>query len=252
MRPPTIHGLGSDGVTATGLKYVTRRGVLAGTALLAGCQAVPDAAPVIPHLSNDRTGYLLFQAEITPAGLGLFIKDVDALQALNPAAVTIFLNSPGGNLQSAQEMTARVQAMQVRGIQVTMHNVGIVASAACFLFLAADRRRSVPGGRFIFHQASVQATPVSGTVSLTFQQIQDLSTQVQRVERGLTDIITSRTRITPAEATSFTRRTVLLSADEALRDGVIQSIGPATVPKDGGTFVIRAVPATPRPPPSDR
>ena len=237
----------------TGPKHLTRRGVLAGTALLAGCQALPATMPVVPHLSNDRTGYLLFQAEITPVGRGLFIEDVDALQALDPAAVTIFLNSPGGNLQSAQEMTARVQAMQAHGIQVTMHNVGIVASAACFLFLAADQRRSVPGGRFIFHQASVQATAASGTVSLTFQQIQDLNSQMQRVERGLTDIITSRTRITPAEAISFTRRTVLLSADEALRDGVIQSIGPATIPKDGGSFVIRAVPATPgpAPPPSD-
>ncbi len=222
---------------------LTRRRALAGVALLTGCQAAAPEVAVVPHLSTDRTGYLLYQAPITPQGLALFIKDLDAIQALNPAAVTVFLNSPGGNLKSVEDMTARVQAMQARGVPVTMHNVGLVASAACYLFLAAERRVSVPGGTFLFHQASVTAV---GQVSLTFQQIQDLSTEVQRVERALSTIITSRTRITPAEATSFIRRTVLLTADEALRDGVIQSIAPAAVPKDGGTFMIRAVPTNPR------
>ena len=229
-----MEAAGGEGVTIS--MALTRRSTLLGAALLGGCQVVPDMTEDLgPKLSANRTGYLLFEAPITPQSRDFFVQDTEKLLALKATALTIFLNSPGGLLKPAQDMSAHVERMQARGIEVAMHNVGLVASAACYVFLAAQRRLSIADGTFLFHQAALTAN-----ATLTSQDIQELAVQLQRTERALTDIITSRTRITPAEATSFTRRTVVLSATEALRDGVIDGIGPAAVPKGARNFVIRA------------
>lgn len=224
-----------------------RRAALVGAAALAGCQAPP--APVAePSLGTDRTGYVILLAPISRRTRELFIADMDRLLTLKPAALTVFLASPGGTLVDAQAMAAYVTQVQANGVPVTMHNLGLVASAACYLFLAGQRRLSVPQGQFLFHQAALVS---SGPVSITSQQLQELSLGAQAMELALIQTLVSRTRLTEAEAQTFVRRTVVLSADEARRDGVTDQTAPATPPPGSTGFAIRyapdpaAAPATP-------
>ena len=216
-----------------------RRAVLAGAAAVAGCA---DAAPRIaagPALDSQRQGYLLFNARISAASAEAFAKQVNQLAAINPVGLTVYINSPGGALQPAQDMGALLTRLQSQGIRITTHNAGFVASAANFLFLAADRRLSVPQGTFLFHQPSVTGT-------LTATEIQELSVQYQSVEKGLIDTLLRRTRLNAADAATFVRRTVILTAEEARRDGVIEAV--ATISIANSTPVSAIVNTLARPP----
>ena len=223
-----------------------RRGVLAGAALLAGCQAPPAPAEVeikVPRLGPNRTGYIGIQAPIVNGLRDAFITDVNQLLDQNAAEIYVLISSPGGTLDAAQDIISFMDRTHAdRKVNFVTHNTGVVASAACYVFLAGQRRLSIPQGAFLFHQAALVSNgPISS------QRVQEESANLQRAERSFVTMLTAKTRLTPAEATSFTRRTVILTADEARRDGIIDATAGFTLPTGATISQIRSVqrPATP-------
>lgn len=217
-----------------------RRAVLAGVAALAGCQQPAPAAPVVstPHLGPNGIGYLGIQVALTPQTSALFVRNVNQLLALNASEIYVLISSPGGSVTAAEAIIRFIdETRAARGVRFTTHNVGLVASAAAYVFLAGGRRVSVPGGAFLFHEASLVADG-----ALTSQALQEANQSMQRIERSFTSMLTSRTRVTEAEASSFIRRTVILNAPEAQRDGVIQDIAPFTLPTGATITVISSTP----------
>lgn len=237
-------------------RTIGRRSILAGLAALAGCQqsAAPQQAVLpgaeMPWLGSDGTGYIIFQATISRSTRDLFIAGVDKLVAMNATGVLVLINSGGGEISAAQDMVAFVDRTHAdHNIRFTMYNSGLVASAACYVFLAGQRRLSSPRGAFLFHEASMVA---SGP--LTSQGLQEASASVQRIERSFLTTLTTKTRLTEAEAMSFVRRTVILSADEARRDGIVEAVTVLALPPKTKIYLIRnaapsgATAAPPRPP----
>ncbi len=225
-----------------------RRGVLAVALALAGCQQ-PDTLPesTVPRLGPNRTGYIGIQAPIVNGLRDAFITDVNRLLAENASEIYVLITSPGGTISAAQDMIAFMDRTHAdRGTRFVTHNVGVVASAACYVFLAGQRRLSVPRGTFLFHEAAVVTNG-----PITSQNLQEASLKIQQIERSFTNMLTTRTRLTAAEASSFTRRTVILSADEARRDGIIEETAGFALPQGATIFQIRAV-ANGAPPPVRR
>ena len=220
-----------------------RRAVLAGAAAVAGCAGTVPPIAAVPALDSQRQGFLLFNARISAASAEAFANQVNQLVAINPVGLTVYINSPGGALRPAQDMGALLTRLQGQGISITTHNAGFVASAANFLFLAANRRLSVPQGTFLFHQPSVTGT-------LTATEIQELSVQYQSVEKGLIDTLLRRTRLNAADAATFVRRTVILSAEEARRDGVIEAVAAIAIANGTPVSAIVNTPARPFPAPT--
>jgi len=222
---------------------IGRRGVLAGAgAVLAGCQqpgaatqaAVPQSSA--PRLGPNRTGYIGFQLPIVNGLRDEFIKDVNRLLDLNAAEIYVLMSSPGGTLDAAQDIIAFMDSTHAnRGVQFVTHNAGVVASAACYVFLAGQRRLSVPQGAFLFHQATLVSNG-----PLSSQVVQEQSANLQRAERSFVTMLTTKTRLTPAEAASFTRRTVILNADEARRDGITEATTGFTLPPGATITQIRS------------
>ena len=216
-----------------------QRGVLIGALALAGCQA-PGTPQVeaTPRLGPNRTGYIAIQAPIFNAVRDAFIGNVNKLLALGATEIQVLITSPGGVVTAAQDMIAFMDTLHAtRGTTFTTHNAGIVASAACYVFLAGQRRLSVPRGQFLFHEASMVS---NGSFSST--ALEDANTNMQRIERSFLAMLTARTRLTEAEASSFIRRTVIVSADEARRDGITQGTAEFALPPGATIFGIRAVP----------
>lgn len=223
-----------------GLVMIGRRGAVtgAGAAALAGCAQQPATLPAntTPRLGPNRTGYLIIDAPIVSRVRDLFIGHVDRLLQQDAAEVYVLISSPGGSVGAAQDMINYVDRTHAaRGVKFTMHNTRLVASAACYVFLAAQRRLSVPGSAFLFHEASLVS---SGP--LTSQNLQEAGAVVQEIERGFTNMLTSKTRLTAAEAGSFIRRTVILSADEARRDGVVEAVSGFALPSGATIYQIKA------------
>jgi ATP-dependent protease ClpP protease subunit len=217
---------------------VSRRGVLAGVAALAGCAAQTTASvDTTPRLGPDRTGYILLQAPIVDKVRDLFIANVNQLLTQDAREIYVLMASLGGVLTTMQDIIAFMDRTRAeRGVMFTTHNVGFVASAACYVFLAGQRRLSIARGTFLFHEASLVANG-----PITMHELQDESSKSQALERSLLQILTRRTHLSEAEASSFIHRTVILNADEAQRDGVIDAISGFALPKGANMFQIRAV-----------
>jgi ATP-dependent protease ClpP protease subunit len=229
------------GVTAHGVGTgIGRRGVIAGAAALAGCQQpIAPQADVTPRLGPNRIGYIALQAPIINEVRNAFIGQVSRLLALDAAEIYLLMASLGGVVNAAQDMIAFMdQTHASRGTTFTTYNAGVVASAACYVFLAGQRRLSVPRGQFLFHEAALVSNG-----AITSLALQDASIKMQQIERSFLTMLTTRTKLTEAEASSFVRRTVILNADEARRDGIIQATADFTLPPGATAFGIRAVSA---------
>ncbi len=222
-----------------------RRAVLtAALATLAGCQtAAPPMPPPTPTLSlgPGNSGYMLLAAPITATSAGFFATNIDKFVGLGATEIHVAISSPGGVIHYAEAMIAAMdRAHADHNVIFVTHDVGLVASAACYVFLAGQRRLANARGAFLFHQEALQTNG-----PLTSQLLQEASTQVQQDERVFANMLRTRTRLTEGEASSFIHRTVILTSAEARRDGIIDAVEEFSVPKG---VVIAAI-AT-RPPPN--
>ena len=218
--------------------------MLVATAVTAGCQ--PAAAPVaaVEVRAVNGVGYVVINAPIAPQSRDLFIADVDKLRATGAREIDIGLNSPGGAIQSAQDIAEYMARLHREdGITFRVYNVGLVASAATYVFLAAQDRYSVSKGVFLFHAAGLIANGM-----VTSERLRESADLLDAYERKIRAALVSRTHLTDGEAQIYVRRTVLLNADDAKRDGIIDSIADMRVPAGAHAYVITTRPpgAAPR------
>lgn len=212
---------------------------------LAGCQAAPAPATANApapslNLGPNNIGYMLLAAPVTATSAGYYAANIGKLVALGAAEIHIAINSPGGVVHEAEAMIAAMdRAHAEHGVVFVTHNVGLVASAACYVFLAGQRRLANARGAFLFHEAGLQANGL-----LTGQLLQEASTQLQQDERVFATMLKTRTRLTDGEASSFLHRTVILTANEARRDGITDATEEFSVPKG---VVIAAIASRPNP-----
>ncbi len=128
----------------------------------------------------------------------------------------MYINSPGGSVTAGM---AIYDTMQFIASPVSTLCIGQAASMGAFLLAGGEKglRYSLPNSRIMIHQ------PSSGYQG----QITDLDIHVregQRLKKLLNSILARNTGSTPAKITAATERDNFLSAEEALRFGIIDRI----------------------------
>jgi ATP-dependent protease ClpP protease subunit len=207
---------------------------------LAGCQqpvvkAEPDPVPV------DGVGYIVFNAVIVPSSRDLLIADMDKLVAGGAHEIHLAINSPGGQVDSAQSIIdAMTRLHDQRAVTFKAYNIGMVASAASFVFLAAQDRYTAPKSAFLFHAPTAVA---NGPVNA--ENMCEEADKLDAYERTMRKALTARTRLTDADAMTYVRRTVVLGPDDARHDGVVNGIALFVLPKGARAWVISSRPAAP-------
>ena len=211
--------------------------------LIAGCEppATPPQATMPEPVPFEGVGYLLFNAPIVPASRDLFIADVDKFRAAGAREIDVALNSPGGDIEAAESIVDYMTRLHEHdGITFKAYNVGLVASAATFLFLNAQSRYSIERGVFLFHAAGVVS---SGPVSAV--RLREQADRIEAYERIVGATLKARTRLTDSEAQTYLHRTVLLNSDDARRDGIVDAIAVFPSPKGSRRWVIMSKPSKP-------
>ena len=137
-----------------------------------------------------------------------------------------------------------------KGVTYDAYNIGLVASAASYVYLNAQHRYSNARGVFLFHAATLTAN-----VPLPAERLREAAAKLESYERVVRATMKARTRLTDSETAIYVRRTVVLNADDAKRDGVVDAIEEFRAPPEisVGTIGVRvtptaARPATPQPP----
>ncbi len=131
-------------------------------------------------------------------------------------AITFIVNSPGGEADTGFGIFDMMRFVRppIRTIVA-----GLCASAAVMVFLAADRgqRLSLPNSRFMLHQPS----------SASMGQASDLeiaSREILRLRDRYNEIVAEETGKTLAQITEDTDRDLWMTADEALKYGLINKV----------------------------
>ena len=225
----------------------SRRAALAGLLAvtgLVGCQSpnVPAGRPAAETtITPEGTAYLALNAGIARQTRDLFIADVEELLGRGAREIYILLRSPGGEALAALDIVDYMnRTRSARGVRFVTHAVGGVASAACFIYLAGSPRYATPTAGFLFHAAVLATTrPMNST------ELAEEAVTMRGLETRLLAMLRTQTRLSDSEAQTYLRRTVLLSADDARRDGVVEGIRPVPATPGVKLLVIQSRPQTP-------
>ena len=237
------------------LQAVRRCAALAVLTSLAACQqpVAPGAsASVGPEpLPVAGIGYVVFSGPIAPLSRDFLLQDLDKLRNAGATEIDIAMNSPGGQIDAAEDIVEYLRRMhEQNGLRFKVYNVGLVASAATYVFLNAQERYSTSRGAFVFHAAGVVS---SGMIDA--QTLREQAAKLDAYEKLIRTALKTRSKLSDEAAQIYLRRTVLLNSTDAERDGIIDGIAPFTMPKEARAWVIAprpkpGAPAGPAPPAS--
>lgn len=132
------------------------------------------------------------------------------------AEIKIFINSPGGDADAGFAIYDMIRFITPL---IKIICAGITASAAVIILLAAEKknRYSLPNARILIHQPS---TGVHGSAS----DIQIEASEILKCREKINKLISNETGQSVEKVENDTKRNFWMSAEEALKYGLIGKI----------------------------
>ena len=139
-----------------------------------------------------------------------------ALDAESDEAITIFINSQGGHVESGDTIHDMIRYI---GSPVRMVGTGWVASAGALIYVAVprERRYSLPNTRFLLHQPAGGARGTAADVEIEAKEILKMRERLNRV-------FAEQTGQPLEKIQEDTHRNFWLSAAEAVEYGLVGQI----------------------------
>ncbi len=172
---------------------------------------------IFSRLLSDRI--ILLGEEVSDASAGVIVAQMLFLEAQDPEKdIHFYINSPGGSITAG---LAIYDTMQYIKCDVTTICVGLAASFGAFLLAGGKKgkRMALPNAEIMIHQPAV-----SGGIKGPASDIKIMSEHMQRTKRRLNFILAENTGKTPEEIAIDTERDNFMSAQEALRYGLIDKV----------------------------
>lgn len=155
--------------------------------------------------------------EITEESVYSLILQLRYLASENPdAAITMFINSPGGSVTSG---LALYDVMQAIRCPVRTVCTGIAASMAALLFISGSSREMLPHARVMVHDPLIP-----GGIGGTALKIDALAKDLMQVRETTAAIIAAHTGRTLDEVYAKTATDSYFSAGEAVAWGLADRI----------------------------
>jgi len=173
------------------------------------------AVDIYSRLLTDRIIYL--GTEIDDGVANVVIAQLLHLESESPdSPINLYLNSPGGSVTA---MLAIYDAMQFIRPEVSTACVGQAASSAAVLLAAGapGRRTVLPHARVVLHQPS-------GGGQGTLPDLALQAKEIARIRIEMEQILSQHTGRTVEQVREDTERDLVLSADEAVSYGIVDSV----------------------------
>lgn len=138
------------------------------------------------------------------------------LDADNDNPIKIFINSPGGHVESGDTIHDMIQFVKS---PVKVIGTGWVASAGALIYAAADKenRYSLPNTRFLLHQPAGGAMGQASDIAIEAEEI-------IKMRRRLNQIFADQTGQPIEKIEKDTDRNFWMSASEAVKYGLVTHI----------------------------
>ena len=166
------------------------------------------------NLFQSRT-VLLF-GEINDKVARSITAQLIALSSDNDKPIRMFINSPGGHVESGDTIFDIIRYVRA---PVQVVGTGWVASAGALIFIAAkkENRFCLPNTRFMLHQ------PSGGTMGKA-SDIAIEAKEIIRMRQRLNETFAKETGQTLEKVTRDTERNYWMSADEAVTYGLVSKV----------------------------
>lgn len=171
-----------------------------------------------PSLDDKLLGTrsIMVSGEINKQSADSFIKQMLVLDSQSSDPITVYINSPGGDVDAGYAMFDMVRFVSS---PVRMVGCGLVASAATLLYLAVDKekRYALPDSSYLIHQ------PMSGMEGVA-TDIEIHARQMEKLRAKLDGVIAKQTGKSLEEVSKDTERDYWLDSEEAKAYGIVGSI----------------------------
>ena len=174
----------------------------------------PLSDPIRERLFKNRT--VIISGEINQRLASSTMAQLLALAGESDEPINLFINSQGGHVESGDTIHDMIRFVKPR---VRIIGTGWVASAGALIYVSVPRedRFCLPQTRFLLHQPA-------GGVGGTAADIDIEAREILRMRERLNKIFAERTGQTVAKIEEDTRRNFWLSAEEAVKYGLVGTI----------------------------
>lgn len=146
------------------------------------------------------------------------IKELMVLDKLSDEEVTIYINSPGGEVISGMAVYDVIRMMRA---PVKTVCIGTAASMGAMLFLAGDKREMLPHTRLMIHDPAFGGGNMAGKKPHELQQYVEKLKQTQDI---IVDIIAERTGKSKEEVRDTTKEDSYFNVEEAMEYGLATGV----------------------------
>ena len=163
-----------------------------------------------------KTRSILISGEIDKKMAEKVVNQLLMLEAENDDPIKVFIDSPGGDVDSAYAIFDMIRFVKPK---VTMIAMGLAASAGALILLAGDKenRFGFPNSHYLIHQ------PLSGVRGVA-TEIEIHAKEIEKTRQKINALIAKETGKSLAKVEKDTDRDYWMSAEEALDYGLISKI----------------------------
>ena len=163
-----------------------------------------------------RTRSLLLTGEINKEMADKLIKDLLVLEAESQEPVKLYINSPGGDVDSGFAIYDMIRFVSC---PVTIIGMGLVASAAALVLLAVplERRIGLPNSSYLIHQPLSEMKGNATDIEIHAMQLEKIKAKINRMTAEATGKSLEK-------VAHDTDRDYWLDADDAVKYGLISRI----------------------------
>ena len=164
------------------------------------------------RMLKDRIVFL--SGEINDANANIVVSELLYLDNQSNEDIYLYINSPGGSITSGMSIYDTMNFVKSKVITI---GLGMCASMAAFLLSSGNERFALPNTEIMIHQ------PIGGAQG----QATDIKIAAERIiklKEKLNKILAKNTKQNLTKIMEDTERDNFLSADEALKYGLIDKI----------------------------
>ena len=175
-----------------------------------------DLIPIEDMLLEESELFLV--GEINSDTASKLIQKLMYLDSKDLEEITLYINSPGGEVMSGLAVYDYIKIMKSPVRTVT---IGDAASMGAIIFLAGEKREMLPHTRILIHDPSYGHLDVSGKKPHEIQRGVD---SLNKIRETLAEIISEKTNKSLDEIYGITAEDNYFTAEEAINFGLATGI----------------------------
>jgi ATP-dependent protease ClpP protease subunit len=179
-------------------------------------------------IENAERAVIMFTDDVATDTIDGLLDAVSELVNAKVQALYLLISSRGGSVHQA---VAAYHILRGLPINLTTHNVGIVASSANIIFAAGQRRLASPSATFMFHGVTVDHEV---TKNMDRGDIEAILYSLNHDENQLKQIIQKRSKLSASKLNHYFlgHSPTFIPAPEALEYGLLDAIEEVDISRD--------------------